>query len=131
MVFQIERCRLERITHEMRRRRWAAIIRECNESGQKKKDWLAEHGIDSKQFYRWQNKLRMEVGTDLILAQQNTPAVTADSKTPEFGLLPSPDPPGTINASAAVIRKGELEIELSEHISDHFLLRIMKAVKNA
>ena len=42
---------MERVTHEMRRRKWAAIIKECNESGEKKKDWLAEHNINPKAFY--------------------------------------------------------------------------------
>ena len=31
---------MEAITHAMRRERWKAIIKECNESGMKKKDWL-------------------------------------------------------------------------------------------
>ena len=48
---------MERVTHEMRRRKWAAIIKECNESGKKKKVWLAEHNINPKAFYKWQKRL--------------------------------------------------------------------------
>ena len=65
---------MERITHAMRRERWKQIIQECNNSGALKKDWLKEHNINPKLFYRWQQKLRMEIGTELVLAQQNIQA---------------------------------------------------------
>ena len=53
---------MEWITHAMRRERWKEIIKECNESGIKKKDWMEIHNINPKQFYKWQQKLRMETG---------------------------------------------------------------------
>ncbi len=36
---------MDHITHEIRRKRWKDIVKECNESGMKKADWLKEHNI--------------------------------------------------------------------------------------
>ena len=121
---------MERVTHAMRRQKWEAIVRECNESGKKKKEWLEEHGIDPKLFYRWQKRLRMEIGTELILSQQKEQS-TAVSCLPEFGLAACGGQGSCKNAHSVIIRKGEMEIELNEDIPDLFLLRIIKAVSNA
>lgn len=121
---------MERVTHEMRRRKWAAIIKECNESGIKKKDWLAEHNINPKAFYRWQKRLRVEIGTGMILSEKDITAPVVHPPLPEFGLVSSQDSPSVINTASAVIRKGDLEIELSDGISDQLLHRIIRVVKN-
>ena len=62
---------MDEITHAMRRERWKSIIKECNESGMKKADWLAAHSINFQTYYNWQRKLRMEIGVELVLAQNN------------------------------------------------------------
>lgn len=121
---------MERVTHEMRRRKWAAIIKECNESGKKKKVWLAEHNINPKAFYRWQKRLRVEIGTGMILSEKDITAPVVHHPAPEFGLVSPPDFPSVINTASAVIRKGDLEIEVSNGISDQLLHRIIQAVKN-
>ena len=119
---------MERITHEMWRRKWAAIIKECNESGMKKKAWLAERGIQPKTFYRWQKQLRMEIGTEMMISEKNTSAPAVYHPAPEFGLVSSPDSASV--PSSAVIRKGGIEIEVTDDISDQLLHRIIRAVKN-
>ena len=121
---------MERVTHAIRRQKWEAIVRECNESGKKKKEWLEEHGIDPKLFYRWQKRLRMEIGKDLILSQQKEQS-TAVSCLPEFGLASCGGQEYCRDEHSVIIRKGEMEIELNEDIPDLFLLRIIKAVSNA
>lgn len=114
--------KMERVTHAMRRQKWALIIQECNESGMKKKDWLAEHHINPKQFYRWQKTLRMELGTELILSER---------KYPEFEVVEPHSQKGKSIMASAVIHKGNMMIELDEDITDLFLLRIIKAAENA
>ena len=47
--------------NEIRTQKWAEIILECNRSGQQKVAWCAEHGINRKTFYYWQQKLRKQV----------------------------------------------------------------------
>ena len=124
MVFQTWRYDMERITHAMRRERWKQIIQECNNSGKLKKDWLREHNINPKLFYRWQQKLRMEIGTELVLAQQNiqTPALFEPLNPPAI----QDDPV----CHSVIVRCGSVSIEVDENISDAFLLRLMRAASN-
>lgn len=119
---------MDRVTHTMRREKWKEIIRACNESGMKKKDWLEANHINPKTFYRWQRKLRMEIGTDLILAQKAAAENTAGN--PQFSLIePSSEKP-VILIPQAVIRNNHLCIEISEGITDDLLIRIMKAASH-
>ena len=38
--------------------KWAAIIKECNDSGIKIKDWLKANNISKDQYYYWRRKLQ-------------------------------------------------------------------------
>lgn len=116
---------MDKITHAMRQEKWKAIIQECNNSGMNKRDWLAAHNINPKTFYQWQRKLRMEIGTELALAQNN--ALAPVKNRPDFCQL---TPPVPSVQSKAVITAGNLNIGLSEDISDEFLLRILRAVSH-
>lgn len=51
--------------NEIRTQKWAEIILECNRSGQQKVAWCAEHGINRKTFYYWQQKLRKQVAKQM------------------------------------------------------------------
>ena len=109
----------------MRREKWKSIIQECNESGMSKREWLAAHSINPKTFYDWQRKLRMEIGTELVLAQNN--ALASAQNQPDFCQLSMPV---SSAQSKAVIRSSHLSVEVNEDISDDFLYRIIKAVNN-
>ena len=114
---------MERITHTMRREYWKTIIKECNESGMKKKDWLEIHNVNPKLFYRWQQKLRMEIGAELTLSQ-NFP-----SDVPQFNLLTPPEDTAEVRAvSTTVIHMKDISVEISEEMSDAFLFRILKVI---
>lgn len=114
---------MDKITHAIRREKWKSIIQECNDSGMKKSEWLASHNINPKTYYTWQRKLRMEIGTELVLAQNN--ALASAQPQPDFCQLTSSVP----NVQTkAVIRADRLSVEVDEDISDEFLLRILRAV---
>ena len=49
---------MDKITHEMRLSKWTTIVRECNNSGMPKKEWCAANGVDNKQFFYWQRRVR-------------------------------------------------------------------------
>ena len=115
---------MERITHAMRRERWKQIIQECNNSGALKKDWLKEHNINPKLFYRWQQKLRMEIGTELVLAQQNIQAPA------QFEPLNPAALQDNLVCNSVIVRCGSVSIEVDENISDAFLLRLIRAASN-
>ena len=132
---------MDRITHAMRREYWARTIKACNTSGMKKKDWLVENNVNEKSFYRWQKILRSEEGCKLILDGAVQTAVSGteqtlpvnlpkvEDKQAEFGVL-APPAESKPTESAAVLRSGRLEVEITEDISDSFLLRIIRAMSH-
>jgi hypothetical protein len=116
---------MDKITHAMRQEKWKSIIQECNNSGMKKNEWMAAHNIDPKTFYRWQRKFRVELGTELVIAQNN--AMSSVQNQPDFCQLKTSIPSVP---SKAVINAGHLNIEVHEDITDEFLLRILRAVSH-
>lgn len=121
---------MDKIAHAMRQEKWKAIIQECNNSGMNKRDWLAAHNINPKTFYGWQRKLRMELGTELVLAQNN--ALTSMKSEPSFCQITEPvvNTGRSTGKPAAIISTGNMSIEVSEDISDDFLIRLMRAASN-
>ncbi|MCR5449740.1 MAG: hypothetical protein K6F23_10120 [Solobacterium sp.] len=121
---------MDGITHAMRRERWKTIIKECNESGMKKAYWLAAHNINSKTYYNWQRKLRMEIGAELVLAQNN--AIVPAQNSTDFCQLTQPvgEISEVTEKTAAVIKSGNVSVEINEEISDDLLIRLMKAVSH-
>ena len=124
-------------TMEKRSAFWAEIIRMCNESGMKKIDWLRQNQIDEKRFYYWQHRLRMDAAYQI--ARRNPELVDESLKTPvqecreesrfqEVTFRTGYQVSG--HSGNAVIRRGDLSIELNDGISDAFLTRILKAVSN-
>lgn len=121
---------MDGITHAMRRERWKAIIKECNDSGMKKIDWLAAHNINPETYYNWQRKLRMEIGTELVITQNN--ALTSVQNEADFCQITAPvtKPETAVGKTTAIISAGNLNIEVREGISDSFLIRLMRAASN-
>jgi hypothetical protein len=119
---------MEKITHAMRWEHWTAIVKACNESGMPKKDWLQLHNINPHQFYRWQNKIRMAVGNEALLAKEQTSGQLV-SRFGEVKTLPVSSS-GDLSPGA-VLRCGNLEVRISDAISDDLLLRIIRAMNHA
>lgn len=128
---------MDQITHDVRTAQWAEIVRKCHErpENQSAKNWLNENGINEKQYYYWQRRLRnMAAGT----TNKSLPT-TRSSGEVTFIEMPSPNElPSermeevTINSGlAALIRVGGLEIELHNGISDELLGKILKVTAYA
>ena len=115
---------MEHVTQSMRREYWKSIIAECCSSGMKKKDWMELNHISHKSFYYWQKKLRIEAGTDLILANNNEQGIPAP-----FVQVALPDE--SHEDKNAIIHGKQVDIEIAENISDEFLMRIIRAASNA
>lgn len=62
------------MTHEVRLRHWAEVLREQKASGQGVNAWCETHGIARQRFFYWQRKLRE---TASALAAQEMPGVQA------------------------------------------------------
>lgn len=113
---------MESKTHAVRHAFWEKVVAECNQSGMRKIEWMNLHNINSKSYYYWQNKLRIEKADQLACIQsadkKNFAELTAPVKTSE-------------TVSSVTIHKEGISIELCDSISDEFLERIIKAVSHA
>lgn len=49
------------VRNEYRTEKWSALIRECNASGLRNREFCRQHGISEKSFYYWQRKLRTQI----------------------------------------------------------------------
>ena len=78
-------------------------------------------------FTSWQRKLRMELGTELVLAQNH--ALTSAQNEADFCRVTAPviNPETSAGKPTAIINAGNMSIEISEDISDSFLIRLMRA----
>ena len=119
---------MDQLTNSIRRQNWVRIIHECHNrpSHMIAKQWMKENGISEKSYYYWQRKFRAEAAERMDLSlpiAQSTPEVT-------FMELPmTTQGTSPIAANTAIIKVGNAEIEISEDLSDEFLMRIVKAVR--
>lgn len=90
---------------------WTNVIRECNESGMAKTEWMNQHNINQASFYRWQRILSNEEKEDRIVCLE--------------------EPVELKTHSSVIISKKDIHMEISEDISDALLLKVMRALKNA
>lgn len=119
---------MDNITHEMRLQQWQEIISNCNASGMSKKAWCEQNGIGQKTFYYWQRRVRQEV-----YHQMNPlPSATKQPPVPVFAEIQSVAENTSMNReSPAVIRKGDIAIEISDNVSAGLLSRLMEALTYA
>ena len=124
---------MDQITHEMRLAHWKSIISKCHArpEGQTARQWLAQQGINEKQYYYWQRRIRREAhdrlagllpadadASSLIFAEIPMTAATKLADPPSF----RPD---------VVIRSSKVTIELSNSVSERLLNRILGGFANA
>lgn len=122
---------MDKTTHELRLADWQTIVANClsRPAGQSKKQWLAEHEVPEKPYYYWQRKVRrMAYGE---LQAESPAAVPAAYEFAEIPLLHAPDTIPEAAAPAAVIRKGNIVIELNNSVTDHLLGRILEVISHA
>ena len=104
------------ITHKMRHEYWERIITECNH-------WMQLHNINPKSFYRWQKILRHEAATTLLSSEQDK---FLELKEPDLPEMTRP-----FDECSAMIRKGNVSIEINDSITDEFLSRIIRVMADA
>ncbi len=120
---------MDKITHEVRKQQWLAIMEECLASGKPKTTWCRENGISNKQFFYWQRILRKEaylekienkevVGAGFLPDSSKEVVPFVELQQPSDKILPTDFEP------AVIIRTDHLAIELSNTVSDTLLERI-------
>lgn len=122
---------MDKTTHEVRIANWRSIIEQCQArpEGQSAKQWLADNGISEKNYYYWQRKVRQE--TYALISSKVTPA--ADPEPVAFAELPFISPKDGLQSFIpdAVMRRGQIVLELSNTISDRLLDRLMEVAGHA
>ena len=123
---------MDKITHEMRLNNWTEICRQCQArpSGMTVENWCNENGIKIKTYYYWQRKVRREVYNQM---KESLPAVN-EPQAVAFAELPyriTTEPPVPLHKPDAVIRKGNLSVELSNSVSDELLSRLLGVMAHA
>lgn len=119
---------MDQLTHD---------VRSCHErpAGQSAKKWLDENGIDEKQYYYWQRRIRnlvAETTSKSLPATRPTGEVTfVEMPSPIERQVECPDKAVASSGPAALIRTSKLEIELSNDISDELLSKILKVTAYA
>ena len=114
---------MDKITHQVRRERWTAIINECLASGMNKTAWCRANGISDKSFFYWQKTLRQEAFIQAECAVADKRSLPAENSI-SFIELHTPEletPAGRVFSPDIVIRKGNISLEISNSASAELL----------
>lgn len=125
---------MDQSTHNVRRANWLNIINQCQNrpSDVSAKQWLADNGIKEKAYYYWLRKFRKEAYGQM---QVSAPAQSAEVSFAEFSIpmdSPSRPMPCTLHSDpVAVIKCGNISIEISNDISEEVLSRLLQEAAHA
>ena len=121
---------MDNTTHEMRLAGWKKIIDNCQArpDGQTVKQWLAEQGIQEKNYYYWLRKVR-KTTYELMTKEQAPVSSPLGLSFAEIPMRRTAAPAGSSQPDV-VIQKGRLRIELNNSVSDELLVRILETISH-
>ena len=129
---------MDRSSYQVRINQWVSIIREQASSHMTKSAWCRENGINLRQFFYWQRKLRNvmlessnNTPSDLIPSKQNVPAFCELS-------VPALKQPGTIvprdetsiNGSDLIIEINNCRILIGNSVSKKTLSYVIEVLRH-
>ena len=133
----------------VRMKKWASIIQEAATSGLTKTEFCARNGIDRRQFFHWQKRIREyvldnnpELGLPMLVHGQMQQIREVNSQImpslPEFCELKPreeltairPVSETTISAGA-MIQLGEYQIYVSDSVTEKTLSTILSVIRHA
>lgn len=107
---------------------WAGLIHECQNSGLKKKEWLAQNGISKDTYYYWYKRVQeacvdaMEIPDTLPMTEfVSLPVITESTMTAEK------EPIDTI-PSVVTVHVGKVTIDIPETTSVEFIQKLIGAL---
>lgn len=112
------------LKHDVVAERWSMLIKERMESGMTVREWCHDRNIKESRYYYWLRILRQDAVKNKGHRQQVSPFV----ELPADICREQPFDPGP---AAAVIRKGNITIEVTESASAGFIAKVMEALANA
>ena len=138
---------MDKGVHELRRKYWRQIIRECNarEQGITKLSWFREHNINSKSDSYWQKQFRSEAVASIKGDDVQDTAVSATVDNPVFFDITAsihtpveekPDLSGTAvqqlsNPPELMIQISDCRIFINNTIQEKTLETVMKVLRHA
>ena len=122
-------------------KKWQSIIKECQASGMKIREWCAAHDVSKSAYYYWLSKLRTEHYEVAVRQLQtdesiiNTP-ITSPVHASSFVEIESEIVNGIHNhadlsMSMAVVQKGVLRVEIMQNATASFMRQLLEAVQYA
>lgn len=118
---------MEKYVQDIRLQQWSELINSANKSGLSRKEWLEQNGISKDAFYYWQRKVRKYYAERKGLLPAVQEASTGKLvEVPVARVAMSP-----LQMSAAVIRIGNLSVEVSPNASAEFMENLGRMIRNA
>ena len=130
---------MDRATSEIRYRQWTQVIQAWNSSGLSKHDYCQQNGINEKQFYYYQRRIRA-----IIASQSDRPALPEGSTETVAIAGPCAEGrsirpqivklriPGTEQASSSIVSFSinGMNFSVPEDIPASFLAKLLEAASH-
>lgn len=126
----------KKATKQIRLQYWAGIIKECQESGQKTKDWIVEHNITHDAYYYWLREVRRAALTNVMDSPIDTDNKLVEISAP-MTELPIVEPTYETNSKKSsqnefmVLRSGNISLDIPLSNAYGVLPLLIKELRNA
>jgi len=123
---------LENNVHEIRLTHWTEIINQQLESGMSKRSWCRSNGINEKQFFYWQRRIR----NNALSSQASITIKDHSIPSNQFVEVPicsanSAPAPLSMFQPSAVLCVGTVTVGITESISEDLLMKIGRMIRSA
>lgn len=110
---------------------WLNVIHECRSSGLTNQQWCEQNGISIKSYYYWISKFRKLAVEDLPRKEYVSSQKHSDLTEARFVELPAPVKMEHVDSHkpAAVLKTGNISVELYETATESFLQMLVKVVR--
>ncbi len=140
---------LDKAVMSVRMKKWAGIIQEAATSGLTKTEFCAQKGIDRRQFFHWQKKIREyvldnnpEMGLSIPVRGQMQQIREVNSQImpslpkfcelkPREELTASRPVSETTFSAGAMIQLGEYQIYVGDSVTEKTLSTILSVIRHA
>lgn len=126
----------KKATKQIRLQYWAGIIKECQESGQKTKDWIVEHNITHDAYYYWLREVRRAALNNVMDSPIDTDNKLVEISAP-MTELPIVEPTYETNSKKSsqnefmVLRSGNISLDIPLSNAYDVLPLLIKELRNA
>lgn len=137
---------MDKAIMSVRMKKWAGILQEAAASGMTKVAWCEQHGINRRQFFHWQKKIREfvleqhpELGLSVPDGQIRAANKQMTSSLPifyelkpqaEVPSIPATNPDSSF-AAEAMIQLGQCRVYVGNATSERTLSMILSVIEHA